>query len=215
MFALEAQLAIGVVFHHQQLVADQSLCQCLAVGTAVGDAARVLEVGHAVQQLGVGAARQQRIQRRQIQPLFTQGNGLEGRLIDGEGLDGAEIARLLDDEILPLVDQHLAQQIQRLLGAAGDEDVVRIDLHAVAGQIAVGDVLAQRAKPSVAAYCRAAAPCSRSTSWQAWSMALTGNRCGLGRPPAKEMISGLAATLRISRMKEGSTFSKRWAKTAA
>lgn len=142
----EAQLAVGVVFHHQQIVAHQALRQGFPVGAAVGYTARVLEVGHAVEQPGAGALLQQRIQRGQIQPLFRQGDGLEIRLIDGERLDGAKVARLFDDEILPLVHQHLAQQIQRLLGAAGDEDVVRIDGHAVTAQVAVGDELAQRGK---------------------------------------------------------------------
>ncbi len=144
MLPFEAQLAVGVIFHHQQLVAHQSLGQCLAVGTAIGDTARVLEVGHAVEQFGIGAACQQRIQRRQIQTLFFKGDRLEGGLVDRKGLNSAKVTRLFDDEILPLIDQHLAQQIQRLLGAAGDQDVVRIDLHAVAGQIAVGNILAQR-----------------------------------------------------------------------
>ncbi len=146
VLALETQLAVGVVFHHQQLVAHQPLGQRLAVGAAVGDAARVLEIGYTVEQLGIGALLQQLVQRRQIQPFFTEGDGLEGRLIDGKRLDGTKIARLLDDEVLLLVDQYLAQQIQRLLGAAGDEDVVRVDLHAVAAQIAVGNVLAQRSE---------------------------------------------------------------------
>ena len=147
MFPLEAQLAIRVVFHHQQIVAHQALGQGFTVGAAVRDPARVLEVRHAVQQPGAGTLLQQRIQRGQIQSLFPEGDGLEVRLIDGERLDGTQVARLFDDQILPLVHQHLAQQIQRLLGAAGDEDVVRVDLHAVAAQVAVGDVLAQRGEP--------------------------------------------------------------------
>jgi hypothetical protein len=34
---LEAQLAIGVVFHHQQIVAHQALGQGFPVGAAVGN----------------------------------------------------------------------------------------------------------------------------------------------------------------------------------
>ena len=85
----------------------------------------------------------------------------------------------------------------------------------MAAQVAVGDELAQRAKPSVVAYCSAAAPLLAQHVLARLLDGLDREQMGLGRPPAKEMISGLAATLRISRIKEGSTFSKRWAKTAA
>ena len=39
---------------------------------------------------------------------------------------------------------HLADKIQRLLGAVGDQNIVGIHLHAVLGAVAGGDILAQR-----------------------------------------------------------------------
>ena len=79
----------------------QALCQRLAVGTAVGDAARALEVRNPVQQLGIGPLPSSASSAARSSPSSSRGDGLEGRLVDGERLDGAQAARLLDDEILP------------------------------------------------------------------------------------------------------------------
>ena len=57
--------------------------------------------------------------------------------------------------------------------------------------------------PSVTPYWRAAGPSDESTASQERATASTGKSSGAGSPPAKEMTSGAAVTLRISRMALG------------
>ncbi|MCY1554685.1 hypothetical protein D9M68_912720 [compost metagenome] len=58
-------------------------------------------------------------------------------------MQGAQVAGVLDEHLAVLVDQHLAQQVERLLRARHDQDLVGGDVRAGAVQI-VGNPLAQR-----------------------------------------------------------------------
>ena len=58
-------------------------------------------------------------------------------------------------------------------------------------------------KPSLVAYCKAAAPSRSITVWQAWVNSARGKAKGEGRPPAMLMMPGRSVSLRISRMAEG------------
>ena len=59
--------------------------------------------------------------------------------------------------------------------------------------------------PSELAYCKASVPAVSSTLLVASLMAFRGKSSRLGRPPAKEMVPGSVAALRISRKNERGT----------
>jgi hypothetical protein len=64
------------------------------------------------------------------------------RLVQVPGLQRAEVRRVLDDHVIAGIDEDLPDEIQRLLRAGGDEDVVGPDGRAVAAGVA-RDHLAQ------------------------------------------------------------------------
>ena len=64
-------------------------------------------------------------------------------MVQGKGLDGAQVAGLLDDQVVALVEKGLAEQVQALLRTGGDEDVLDRDVQPLLLSVAVGDPLAQ------------------------------------------------------------------------
>ena len=68
---------------------------------------------------------------------------MEGRLVQREGLNGGQIGRLLHDDAVALVQQHLPQKVEDLLGTGGDEHVVGGVIGAEALVVAAGDPIAQ------------------------------------------------------------------------
>src|SRR5208337_878227 len=60
-----------------------------------------------------------------IRPVLVEQDRMEDRFIEGEGLDCTEISRPLDRHMVPGIYQHLAEQVEALLGAVGDQDLVR------------------------------------------------------------------------------------------
>ena len=68
---------------------------------------------------------------------------METGLIEGKCLNGSEIARLLDDQVVSRVEEGFAKQIESLLRAGGDEDILDRNIEPLLSDIAVGDELAQ------------------------------------------------------------------------
>ena len=62
---------------------------------------------------------------------------------EGEALQRGQVGRLLDEHPVAGFDEHRRHQRQRLLGAAGDEQIVGVGLEAALGQ-ALGDEAAQQ-----------------------------------------------------------------------
>ena len=85
----------------------------------------ILEVRQHVQE--ARALEQLRRQRGGLQPLLVGGDRNELRLEQRERLQRAEIRRRLDQHAAAGIDQRLAEQIERLLRARGDQHVLRID----------------------------------------------------------------------------------------
>ncbi|KAF5045351.1 hypothetical protein DSECCO2_482120 [anaerobic digester metagenome] len=132
VLAREAQLTVGVVLDEDGFrVFAQQFAQCLAFGPGIGQPRGVLEVGHGVEELGP-ARGQQPFGLLQVGAVLFQVHGHEARLEHGEGLDGAQVARALQDDLVAVLDEEFAQQVQALLGTGGDEHLVRIHANAPA-----------------------------------------------------------------------------------
>jgi len=137
VLAQEAQLAVGVVLHEDHAAAGQEFGHGLALLGAVGHARGILEIGHGVEEAGpVPEHAGQVLEHRAV---IHQLHGAPVRPEEGKGLDGPEIAGPLDGHGRPALDEHLADHVQALLGARGDEDVLGVHGKALLLGVALGD----------------------------------------------------------------------------
>ena len=106
---------------------------------------------------------------------------------EAQGLDGAHVAGVGQRHDVARVDQRPHHQLERLLGAVGDDDVVGV------GAVALRSATHARsgAKPAVAAYWRAPAASSASTSAVAAAIVSTGKRVGRGQAAGEGQHVGL------------------------
>ena len=116
-------------------------------------AARVLEVGQRVDELG--ARPQLGLDLVGQHPVVVHRHAGVLGLIGAPRLEGAQVGRPLDEQMIAGIDEDLADEIERLLRAAREEDVVGVDPHAQAagvprdhlaqGPVALGGAVLQRA----------------------------------------------------------------------
>ena len=140
---LVPEVAVGIVLDQGDVPFPGHLHEGLTAGIAHGAAGGILEVGQHIGQtrlVGTAADLPGEVldQHAFVIAVHADGHGLHG----GEGLQRAEVGGLLDQQTAALVQEHLADQVQRLLAAGGDQDLLGID---VPGQ-EVGNCLAQRGK---------------------------------------------------------------------
>ena len=139
----------------------------------------------------------------------------EARLVRREGLQRAEVGRRLDRDAAAGVDQHLADQVEALLRAGGDQHLRRRRRRRPCAPArrrpirAAGRSLRSRRTAALRADGRAA------RARRASRIASTGKVSGEGRPPASEMMPGRSVTFRISRMIDGFIRSARRARVQA
>ena len=75
--------------------------------------------------------------------VFIRGDLDELAFVLLEGVDGAQIAGALDHDHVARIQVELAQKVQALLAAGGEEHVVGVGVDVVAGRQTLDDVLAQ------------------------------------------------------------------------
>ncbi len=142
----EPQRAVGVVLHDHEPVA---VGQRGEVATAIeGQRAPrgVLEVGHDVAEAGPQAGGQVRLEQIRAQAVPVGLDRDEVRVGAGQRLQGSDVRRSLDHDVVAGIDQGPGQQVERLLRAGGDQDVLGVAL-ATASGVRVGHPLAQRGDP--------------------------------------------------------------------
>ena len=126
--ALEADLPVGVVLHDQQLVAMRDLDQALAALERHRHAAGVVEVGDGVEQLGGtalgGQPGERLLHEIHPQPVLVHRDVLDAGLVGGEAGHGARVRRPLGENRVARVHERADGEVDRLLAAAGDHDVV-------------------------------------------------------------------------------------------
>ncbi len=93
---------------------------------------------------------------------LLQVQGQKPRLEEAEGLDCCQVGGPLHYDAVALVQECLAQEIEALLRAVGDQDLGGIDLQTPPG-IPLEIISRKGRYPSVVLYWRAASPHSQST----------------------------------------------------
>ena len=198
-FARVAQLAVGIVFDDGQVQLGGTLDQRDAAFQAERAAGGVLEVGQRVEEARA-AGQLGRDGLGDQAAVIGEHRHVLG-LVQAERLQRAQVAGVFDQDLAVLVDQHLAQQVQRLLRAGHDQDLVGRHVGAGAGQV-FGDPLAQRRVAFGRAVLQRGAPVGGQDLVERSAYHFHRKPPGAGRPPANEMTSGRSVTLRISRMAE-------------
>ena len=139
----EVQVAVRVVFHHQHVVLHRQFQHPLAALQAEHGAAGVAEGGNQVDELGL-VFDDEFLESVGVHALPVHRCRHELGAVQAEALDGGQEGRAFDDHLVAGGNEGLAQQIQRLLAAGGDDQVLgRHALVALAGHES-GELFAQR-----------------------------------------------------------------------
>ncbi|EWS52883.1 hypothetical protein X551_04325 [Methylibium sp. T29] len=136
---VEPQLAIGVVLDQRQRSRLRRRHQGLATGLRDHPPGRVLEVRQQVREARARGAGQ----GLGLRTLVVGGERGERRLAGREGLQRAQVGGRLHRDRAAGIDQQLADQVQPLLRAGGDQHLPGFDHDAVVGEPG-RDPLAQR-----------------------------------------------------------------------
>jgi hypothetical protein len=147
----------------------------------------VLEVGHDVAEAGPQTGGQVRLEQIRAQAVPIGLHRDEVRVGAGQRLQGSDVRRSLDHDVVAGIDQGPGQQVEPLLRAGGDQDILSVAL-ATASGVRVGHPLAQQGSlgravldglgPVAPGAGQHASADSRSRP--------TGKLSGDGRPPASE-----------------------------
>ena len=140
---VEPQVTVGVVLDQRQAQLRGLFYQGGAARFAHGAARGILEVGQHVQEAGlVGAAAHFGGQVVDENAFVVTGHGHHLGLHGGEGLQRAQVGGGFHQYAAVGVDQHLGDQVQRLLRACGDEHLggVHVPWQKVGNRLAQGGV---------------------------------------------------------------------------
>ena len=141
--ALKAQLAIGIVLNHGDAVTGAHFGQAAAALKAPGAAGGVLKVGDHVNQPGAGTGGEQFIEPVNDHALVIRGNLQKFTAVGAEGADSGQVGRAFAQHHIALIQENLAGQVQRLLGAVGDQHLIGGQVRTQADVHAAGDTPAQ------------------------------------------------------------------------
>ena len=137
----EAELAVVVVFQHPGVVGAGGGQQLVAAGQRHDGPAGVLVRWRDVHQPGRVAV----VVGPGGDAFAIHRHRVHGQAGGHEGFDRAPVGGVFDPHGVAVVGQQLGAQLQRLLGAAGDDDLVGVELHAAEHAHVVGHGAAQRA----------------------------------------------------------------------
>ena len=119
--ALIPELAVGVVLQDHQIVPLGKGVDLFPLFQRCGEARGILEVGDDIDELCLGVRLDLLLQIRHVHPVRLHLHPHQLGPIGAEGIEHAHEGKLLTEDRIPLVEQHLAGQVRRLL-AAGDGD---------------------------------------------------------------------------------------------
>ncbi len=125
---LEAELAVGVVLDDPDVVLLDDLHELAAALERPGAPRRVLEVRDDVDRLRVRVGAQRLFEGGGVHPVVVGRHLDPARADDVPGGDRAEVGRALAEDDVPLVEEELARQVEALLRAGRDEDLVGGDV---------------------------------------------------------------------------------------
>ena len=144
ILSLEAEVAVGIVLNGRDLIFGDDVHELLAALQRPGTPARVLEIRDDINELDILCRGKNLIQFLHDHAVFIGRNLDKVRLILTEGIDGAQIARALENDHIAGIQEELADKVKALLAAGGQNDLIRVNLDIVFLQHALGNLLSQR-----------------------------------------------------------------------
>src|SRR5450759_836455 len=133
VLAFIAQLAVRVVFDNRNAILVRQQHQFVATRLRQGGSGGVLEVWQYVHELG--ARTQRLLQQVGAKAVLVDRNGHIFRAIHVESLQRAEIRRRFHQHAISPIDKQLADQVEGLLRAGSDQDVLHLHLDPVARHV--------------------------------------------------------------------------------
>src|SRR5690606_36157645 len=112
---------VWIVLEHEQTAVGCDARKRLPPLECNAPAGRILKIRETVQKASV--LRECRRELARNRSFVVRRNGHELRLAQGEGLERSEVGRRLDEDAAARIDQHLAEQIEALLGTRRHEHV--------------------------------------------------------------------------------------------
>src|SRR5579863_3231828 len=140
MLAFVAKLAVRIIFDNRDAVLVGQKDELVTASFGESDACRILKIRQNIHELRAGA--QAGVELLGEQAIVIDGHGNVLRSVHVEGLQRAQISGCFDEHAVAAIDKHLADQIQSLLGAGGNENVLGTGNDAVASDVA-GNHLAE------------------------------------------------------------------------
>src|SRR6266487_2116165 len=141
MVTLIAQLTVWIIFNNRNPIAIGQLDQFVASLQTESRAARVLEIRENINELRSDAKRGFQFIHNHTILICTDGDVL--RAIGVPGLQCTQIGWRFHYDVVAAVDEQPPDEIQRLLRAGSDQNVISRDLHSVTSCMS-RDHLAQR-----------------------------------------------------------------------
>ena len=128
VLALVPQLAVGVVLDDREVQFRSDLCQLLAALQGHRRTGRVVEVGQNVDKLGRLAEVGEHLFVGMLHlihdhAILIEAHSVEARLISIPSLDRSQVGGTAGEHEVTGVNENLANQVQGLLGAIGQQDV--------------------------------------------------------------------------------------------
>ena len=124
--ALETKQAVGVVLDDRDVRLAAERDERLASRRRHRDARRVVEVRHRVDELGALAAKERLLELFDDHAVLVEIDLQEPRLVGAERRERADVRGGLDRDEIARIDEHLADEVQRLLRPRRDDKVLRV-----------------------------------------------------------------------------------------
>ena len=139
----KADLTVGVILKEKHVAVLEDLNDLVVHFLGIAQAGGVLEVRDQVGKLGIGMVLDRLGKLIAVDAVGIHGNSQNLRIENMEGLERDQIGGILDNDFIVGVDHHRTDHGEGLLGAVGDDNVIRAHIADAHGLIALGNPLTQ------------------------------------------------------------------------
>ena len=139
----KADLTVGIILEEKHIAVLEDLNDLVVDFLRIAQAGGVLEIRDQVGKLGIGMILDRLGKLIAVDAVGIHGNSQNLRIENMEGLERDQISGILDNDFIVGVDHHRTDHGEGLLGAVGDDNVVRAHVADTHGLITFGNPLTQ------------------------------------------------------------------------
>ena len=193
VFTFETQLAIGVILNDGNFVLVDNLHELMTAIQIPGTAGGVLEIGDDIDHLDLLGGGQNLLQLFHNHAAIIGGNFNELGLASLESVHGAQIGGAFQQHHIAGVQEHAGGEIQTLLAAGGDQNMIRVRVDVILGQHSLSDLLTQTGEPFGAGILQSNAAVLFQNCLGCSDHLLNGKQLGCGHTAGKRNNIGLCS----------------------